>query len=84
MMNIKPYAKAVAGAIIAGASAAIPMVDDGLTPSEVLGILVAFLTGLVGVYSVKNESIDESDNNSPGAESGTDRPIVESDTTGEV
>lgn len=83
-MNIRPYAKAVIGAIIAAASAAIPMVDDGLTASEILGIIVAFLTGLIGVYSVKNESLNESDGDFPRAESGIDRSAVEFDTAGKI
>lgn len=52
---MKSYAKAVLAAVIAGCSAAIPLVDDGLTASEGLGIALAFLTGLGVVYAVPNK-----------------------------
>jgi hypothetical protein len=53
--TLAPYFKAVTAALIAGASAAIPLVDDGLTLSEGLGIAVAFLTALTAVYAVPNK-----------------------------
>ena len=54
MEKITPYAKAVAAFVVAGASFAIPVVDDGLTASEWLGIIVAAFAGLGIVYSVPN------------------------------
>lgn len=48
------YAKAIVGGIIAALSFAIPVVDDGLLVSEVLGILLAGLTGTGLVYAVPN------------------------------
>lgn len=48
------YAKAIAGAALAAATCAIPLVDDGLTPSEGLSILVAALTVLAGVWAIPN------------------------------
>lgn len=59
-----PYTfnKAITAAVLAGVAAAlafaIPVVDDGLTTSEILGIVLAFLTG-AGVtggatYQVRN------------------------------
>lgn len=51
------YAKSVLAGLIAGCSAAIPMVDDGLTASEGLGIVLAFLTGLGIVYAVPNKPV---------------------------
>lgn len=54
-MSIAPYAKAVAGGVIAGASAAVPLVDDGLTTSDVLVIAIAFVVGLGGVWAVPNK-----------------------------
>lgn len=54
MMNIKPYAKSLLAGTIAAISFAIPCVDDGLVPSEVLGIVLAGLTGLGVVYAVPN------------------------------
>lgn len=53
------YAKAVVGAIIAGASAAIPLVDDGLSVGDALGILVAALTALGAVWAVPNTDPDD-------------------------
>ena len=48
------YAKAIVGALVAGASFAIPVVDDGLVASEVLGILVAALVAFTAVWGVPN------------------------------
>ena len=55
MNAIAPYFKALVAALVAGASAAIPLVDDGLTASEVLGVAVAFLTALTVTYAVPNK-----------------------------
>lgn len=54
MNRFKPYAKAILSGLIAAISFAIPCVDDGLIPSEVLGIVLAGLTGLGIVYAVPN------------------------------
>ena len=59
MINVKPYAKAVVAALVAGASFAIPVIDDGLVPSEVLGIAVATLTAFGVVFAVPNKDADE-------------------------
>lgn len=48
------YLKAIVAAVVAAGSYAIPVVDDGLTPSEVLGIVVAALIALGAVFGVKN------------------------------
>lgn len=48
------YLKAIVGAIIAGASFAVPVVDDGLVASEVLGIMLAIVVGFQGVYWANN------------------------------
>lgn len=48
------YAKALLGGLVAALSFAIPVVDDGLIASEVLGILLAGLTGTGLVYAVPN------------------------------
>lgn len=55
MKSLAPYFKAITAALVAGASAAIPLVDDGLTVSEALGVAVAFLTALSVVYAVPNK-----------------------------
>lgn len=47
-------AKAVIGGVVAAISFAIPIVDDGLVASEVLGILLAGLTGTGLVYVTPN------------------------------
>lgn len=49
-----PYAKAVLAAIIAALSFAIPVVDDGVTVSEVLGVILAGLVALGAVYATPN------------------------------
>lgn len=51
MKILAPYAKAVAGGIAAALAFAVPVVDDGLAPSEVLGIALAFIGGLGIVYA---------------------------------
>lgn len=51
---MKAYAKAIVGALVAAASFAAPVVDDGLAPSEVLGILLAALVGFQTVYWTSN------------------------------
>jgi len=50
-----PYFKAIVAALIAGASAAIPQIDDGLSASEALGVARAFLTALSVVFAVPNK-----------------------------
>lgn len=56
-IDVKPYAKAVTAAVVAGASFAIPVVDDGLIASEVLGIAVAALTAFGTVWAVPNRDV---------------------------
>ena len=48
------YAKAVLAALAAGIAFAIPVVDDGLAVSEVLGILSAVLVAGGVVWRVPN------------------------------
>ncbi len=55
MKALAPYAKAFAAGAVAAIAFAIPVVDDGLRASEVLGIAGAFLAGLGVVYRVPNE-----------------------------
>lgn len=45
MTATKAWWAALAGAIVAGASAAIPLINDGLTAAEILTILVAVIVG---------------------------------------
>lgn len=49
-----PYMKAILGGVVAALSFAIPVVDDGLVASEILGIALAGLTGTGIVYAVPN------------------------------
>ncbi len=49
-----PYAKAIIGGLVAAISFAVPVVDDGLLVSEVLGILLAGLVGSGLTYAVPN------------------------------
>lgn len=53
-MNPKTYAKAIVGGLLAGLAFAIPVVDDGLTVSEILGIVAALAAGFQGVYWTSN------------------------------
>jgi hypothetical protein len=59
MNKIKPYAKSVLAGTISAISFAIPVVDDGLRPSEILGIALAGLIGLGVVYAVPNKPAAE-------------------------
>jgi len=47
-------AKAYVGALVAALSYAVPIVDDGLLPSEAVGIVLAALVGFQAVYWVSN------------------------------
>ncbi len=58
MDKIAPYYKAIVGALVAAISAAIPIVDDGVTTSEGLSIALAFIVGLGVVYAVPNKGHD--------------------------
>lgn len=51
MNRLRPISKAIAGGLVGGISFAIPVVDDGVMPSEALGIALAFLLGLGIVYA---------------------------------
>lgn len=50
-MKLSRVSKAIAGGLAAGLAFAIPVVDDGLVPSEVLGIALAIIGGLGIVYA---------------------------------
>lgn len=52
-------AKAYVAAAVAGMSAAVPLVDDGLTVGETLGVLVAALVGFQGVFWTTNHKTTE-------------------------
>lgn len=49
--KIAPYWKAVIGGLAAGLTFAIPVIDDGLSRADALGILLAVLTGSGLVYA---------------------------------
>lgn len=53
-MKLAEYAKALLSGTIAAVSFAVPVVDDGVKPSEGLGIALAFLIGLGIVAVVPN------------------------------
>lgn len=59
---MKQYAKAIVGALVAAVSAAVPIVDDGVLPSEALTIGLAFLVGLGAVWAVPNKPEAHDDN----------------------
>lgn len=54
-MSVAHYAKAVAGGLISGASAAVPLVDNGVTVSEVLLIVIAAVVGFNAVFWTPNK-----------------------------
>jgi hypothetical protein len=51
---MRRYAKAIAGGLTTSLGFAIPLVDDGLLPSECLGIVAAFVAGFQAVYWTRN------------------------------
>lgn len=51
---LKGSFKAIVAGLAAAIAFAIPVVDDGLKPSEGLGIAGAFLTAYIATYFVKN------------------------------
>lgn len=57
MDKFKPYAKAIAGGLVAAIAYATPVIDDGLVASEILGIAGAFLAGLGVVYRIPNREV---------------------------
>jgi|JI10StandDraft_1071094.scaffolds.fasta_scaffold943590_2 hypothetical protein len=52
---MKEQMKAIVAGAVAGLAFAIPVVDDGLVASEILGIALAVLTGHQAVYWTKNK-----------------------------
>jgi len=58
-MTPRRAAKAYVGALVAALSYAVPVVDDGLLPSEALGIILAALVGFQAVYWVSNPTSDD-------------------------
>lgn len=54
MRTVARYRKAIVGGTAAALSYAIPVVDDGLLASEVLGIVLAGLIGSGLVAAVSN------------------------------
>ena len=52
---MKRQAKAIVAGVVAGLSFAVPVVDDGLAPSEALGIALAALVGWQAVFWVKDK-----------------------------
>lgn len=59
MNGIGSVAKAIVGAIVAAASYAVPVIDDGLVASEWLGIVIAGLVALGVVWAVPNTPVPD-------------------------
>lgn len=56
MLSPKESAKAYVAAFIAMISFAVPVVDDGLVISEILGIILAGLVAFQGTFWVTNKT----------------------------
>lgn len=54
----KAAAKAVVGGVVAALSYAVPIVDDGLSTGEGLGIALAAVVGFQAVYWTTNTPAD--------------------------
>ena len=52
---MKAYAKAIVGGALAALAFAIPVVDDGISLADALGIVLAALAGFQGVYWTTNK-----------------------------
>ena len=75
-----PYVRLIAGGIAAAIIVASPIVDDGVTPSEALSILGAFLSGS-GLTAVSNGRGDSTPDEpavpeAPGTDAGN-APVQE-------
>ena len=55
-MSPRQYAKALVGCAVAGLSALLPVMEDGLTGTEVLTAVVAALVALGAVFAVPNQA----------------------------
>lgn len=53
--QLAPYAKAFAAGLAGALVVLVPVIDDGLTPSECLWAAVAFLANLGITYAVPNK-----------------------------
>ena len=54
-MQAAHFAKAVAGGLVSGASAAVPLVNDGLTLSDWLIIVISTVVGFNAVFWTPNK-----------------------------
>ena len=54
MTDWKAYAKAIVGGIVAALSAAIPVLEQPVTSTGIITIVLAFIAGLGIVYAVPN------------------------------
>lgn len=54
LSNPHSYVKAILGGTVAALSFAIPVIDDGLVASEILGVVLAGLTGFGVVFGASN------------------------------
>lgn len=52
---LSPYRKAIAAAIVAALTTAVPLLDGGLTLADVLTVLAAAVAAGGGVYAVPNK-----------------------------
>lgn len=60
MSSLNPYAKAIAGALLAGLGAyQVALLTPGVTAAEWAGIAIATLGTLTGVYVTTNKSAGE-------------------------
>jgi hypothetical protein len=58
-MKIKPYMKAIVGALVAGLTAlSTALIDNTVTGQEWIAVVIATLTGLGVVYAVPNKTTD--------------------------
>ncbi len=53
-LEIRQYVKAVVGGLLAALSLLAGALGDGLSSPEIIGLVVAFLTGFIGVFYSPN------------------------------
>lgn len=69
-LELRQYVKAVVGGLLAALALLSGALGDGLSPTEVIALVVAFLTGFLGVFYAPNNDPKGVDNKGLSTQSG--------------